>query len=284
MTGMTKLAKLVVTGLFGTLAISMCLPAMAAERNDIKSCYEFAKIAPLTAKTVSGRHLFVAIDGTFSPDINIKQLVHEKVHLFLQAGDKITIISFSAYVKDFYTDVLFSGRLDTDIADRDDVSKKNLMAFDNCMNKQAQFVRSKIDAHIKHAFKPNDVDLPKTEILSNLSQVIAPQVAADTEGRRVLLLVSDMVENSDVTSFYSKNTLKVIEPEQEMLKIQKANMLSDFKQADIYVLGAGWVPATSKGFRGGQVMLPLKQFWQQYFESSHAELKGFGQPVLMTDM
>ena len=37
-------------------------------------------------------------------------------------------------------------------------------------------------------FKPNDVDLPKTEILSNLSQVIAPQVAADTEGRRVLLL------------------------------------------------------------------------------------------------
>lgn len=284
MTGMTKLAKLALTGLFGTLAMSMCLPAVAAERNDIKSCYEFAKIDPLTATTVSSRHLFVAIDGTFSPDINIKKLVHEKVHLFLQPGDKITIISFSAYVKDFYTDVLFSGRLDTDIADRDDVSKKNLMTFDSCMNKQAQFVRSKIDAHIKHAFKPNDVDLPKTEILSNLSQVIAPQVAADTEGRRVLLLVSDMVENSDITSFYSKNALKVIAPEQEMQKIQNANMLSDFKQADIYVLGAGWVPATSKGFRGGQVMLPLKQFWQQYFESSHAELKGFGQPVLMTDM
>ncbi|NSM23361.1 hypothetical protein HT094_02770 [Shewanella sp. ZOR0012] len=61
-------------------------------------------------------------------------------------------------------------------------------------------------------------------------------------------------------------------------------MLSDFKQADIYVLGAGWVPATSKGFRGGQVMLPLKQFWQQYFEASNAQLKEFGQPVLMSDM
>ncbi len=69
-----------------------------------------------------------------------------------------------------------------------------------------------------------------------------------------------------------------------MQKVQKANMLSDFKQADIYVLGAGWVPATSKGFRGGQVMLPLKQFWQQYFEASNAQLKEFGQPVLMSDM
>ena len=280
----TKLAKFVIGGLLGSFAISASLPLIAAERNDIKSCYEFAKIDPSTATSVPGRHLFVAIDGTFSPDLNIKQSVHEKVHLFLQPGDKITIISFSAYVKDYYTDVLFSGRLDTNIADRDDVSKKNLMTFDSCMNKQAQFVKSKIDAHIKHAFKADDVDLPKTEILSNLSQVIAPQVAADNEGRRVLLLVSDMVENSDVTSFYSKNALKVIAPEQEMQKITKANMLSDFKQADIYVLGAGWVPATSKGFRGGQVMLPLKQFWQQYFESSHAELKGFGQPVLMTDM
>lgn len=284
MARMTKLAQFMRGGLLSALALAWCVPAVAAERNDIKSCYDFAKIDPSTAKVVSGRHLFVAVDGTFSPDINIKKLVHEKVHLFLQPGDKITIISFSAYVKDFYTDVLFSGRLDTDIADRDDVSKKSLMTFDNCMAKQTQFVKTKVDTHIKNAFKPNDADVPKTEIITNLSQVIAPQVAVNQEERRVLLLVSDMVENSDVTSFYSKNTLKVITPEQEMQKVQKANMLSDFKQADIYVLGAGWVPATSKGFRGGQVMLPLKQFWQQYFEVSNAQLKEFGQPVLMSDM
>ncbi|WP_165900088.1 hypothetical protein [Shewanella fodinae] len=281
---MTKLAQFMWGGLFSTLALAWCMPAIAAERNDIKSCYDFAKIESSTAKVVSGRHLFVAIDGTFSPDINIKKLVHEKVHLFLKPGDKITIISFSAYVKDFYTDVLFSGKLDTDIADRDDVSKKSLMIFDNCMVKQAQFVKTKVDTYIKNAFKPNDVEVPKTEIITNLSQVIAPQVAVNQGERRLLLLVSDMVENSDITSFYSKNSLKVIAPKQEMQKIQKANMLSEFKQADIYVLGAGWVPATSKEFRGGQVMLPLKQFWQQYFEESNAQLKEFGQPVLMSDM
>lgn len=284
MAQMTTLAQFVRGGLFSALALAWCVPTIAAERNDIKSCYDFAKIEPSTAKVVSGRHLFVAVDGTFSPDINIKKLAHEKVHLFLQPGDKITIISFSAYVKDFYTHVLFSGRLDTDIADRDDVSKKSLMTFDNCMAKQAQFVRAKIDTHIKHAFKPNDIDVPKTEIISNLSQVIAPQMAVNEGERRVLLLVSDMVENSDVTSFYSQNMLKTITPEQEIKKVQKNNMFSDFKQAEIYVLGAGWLPTASKGFRGAQVMVPLKLFWQQYFEASNARLKEFGQPVLMSDL
>lgn len=280
-----KFAKLVLTGVFGTLITSLLFPIMAAERNDIRSCYDFAKIDLQTAIPVAGRNLFVAIDGTFSPDINIKKLVHKKVHLFLQPGDTITIISFSAYIKDFYTDILFSGRLDTDIADRNDVSKKHLMTFDSCMKKQTQFVRGTIDAHIKHAFKASDVDVPKTEIISNLSQMIAPLVAKDKEvERRVLLLVSDMIENSDVTSFYSKNTLKEIISDLELQKIQKANMLSDFNQADIYVLGAGWIPTKSKGFRGGQLMLPLKQFWQKYFELSHAKLKEFGQPMLMTDM
>lgn len=259
-------------------------PAMAMDRNDIKSCYDFAKINSDKALIVPGRNLFVAIDGTFAPDINIKQSVHKKVHMFLQPGDKITIITFSAYVKDFYTDVLFSGRLDTDIAKRDEVSKKNLLVFDSCMNKQTQFVKNKVDTYIKNAFKPNDISVPKTEIISTLSQVIAPQIAAETEGRKLLLLVSDMVENSDLTSFYSNNTLKVIEPEQEIQKVEKMNMLADFLKADIYIIGAGWVPQVSKGFRGSQVMVPLKQFWQKYFELSNAQLKEFGQPMLMMDM
>jgi hypothetical protein len=284
MTREIKLLKFLGSSLFIGLVMSSLFPAIAMDRNDIKSCYDFAKINPESSLTVESRHLFVAIDGTFTPDINIKQSVHKKVQMFLQPGDKITIITFSAYVKDFYTDVLFSGRLDTDIANRDEVSKKNLLVFDNCMNKQTQFVKNKVDTYIKNAFKPNDISVPKTEIISTLSQVIAPQIAAETEGRKLLLLVSDMVENSDLTSVYSNNTVKVIEPEQEIQKVEKMNMLADFLQADIYVIGAGWVPQASKGFRGSQVMVPLKQFWQKYFELSNAQLKEFGQPMLMMDL
>lgn len=258
--------------------------AYAADRNDIKSCYDYARVDPQTAINVPSRHLFVAIDGTFSPDMNIKKLVHQKVQLFLQPGDEITIINFSAYVEDFYTNILFTGKLDTDIKNRDDVSKKLLRKFDNCMNQQGTYVQRKVDSSIIKSFKKDAVDVPKTEILSNLSQVIAPIVAVDSEGRRVLLLVSDMVENSNVTSFYASNSLKTIAPEQEITKVTQANMLSDFNQADIYVLGAGWIASDTKGFRGGEKMLPLKQFWSQYFKQSNAKLKAFGQPVLMVDM
>ncbi len=268
---------------FAVLFTSMQI-ACAAERNDIKSCYDYARINPQTAVTVPNRHLFVAIDGTFSPDMNIKNLVNQKVQLFLQPGDEITIINFSAYVEDFYTNILFTGKLDTDIKNRDDVSKKLLRKFDSCMKQQGTYVQRKVDTSIIKSFKKDSIEVPKTEILSNLSQVIAPIVAADSEGRRVLLLVSDMVENSDVTSFYASNSLKTIAPEQELAKVTQANMLSDFNQADIYVLGAGWIASDTKAFRGGEKMLPLKQFWSQYFKQSNAKLKAFGQPVLMVDM
>tara|TARA_R110002033_G_scaffold170712_1_gene213905 strand:- start:697 stop:1536 length:840 start_codon:yes stop_codon:yes gene_type:complete len=266
------------------LLISSTQLAYAADRNDIKSCYDYANVDQKTAIAVPNRHLFVAIDGTFSPDLKIKKLVHQKVQLFLQPGDEITIIKFSAYVEDFYTNILFTGKLDTDISDRDDVPKKLLRKFDNCMSQQSVYVQRKVDSNILQSFKAESIDVPKTEILSNLSQVIAPIIAADNQGRRVLLLVSDMVENSDVTSFYASNTLKTIMPEQEIAKVQQANMLSNFNQAEVYVLGAGWIASDTKGFRGGEKMLPLKQFWSQYFEHSNANLKAFGQPVLMVDM
>ena len=271
-------------GLCCALVISSFQVAYGADRNDIKSCYDYAKLDPKTATTVPNRHLFVAIDGTFSPDLNIKKLVHQKVQLFIQPGDEITIINFSAYVEDFYTSILFTGKLNTDIRDRDDVPKKLLRKFDHCMSQQSAYVQRKVDSNIMQSFKPESIDVPKTEILSNLSQVIAPIIAADNQGRSVLLLVSDMVENSDVTSFYASNTLKTIMPEQEIAKVKQANMLSNFNQADIYVLGAGWIASDTKGFRGGEKMLQLKQFWSQYFEHSNAKLKAFGQPVLMVDM
>lgn len=284
MKAFTTKSTIRVCSLFGLMLISSWHSVYAESRNDVKSCYDFAKIAPQTALTVDSRHLFVAIDSTFSPDLNIKKLVHEKVHSFLRPGDELTIISFSAYVQDLYTNVLFRGKLDTDIKERSGVSKKLLMTFDNCMNKQTAYVKRKIDSHLKNAFKLEGVDVPKTEIISNLSQVIAPIMIPDNSTRRVLLLVSDMVENSDVTSFYANNNLKTINPEQEIAKVQKASMLGDFNRAEVYVLGAGWLPKNVKGFRGGETMMPLKLFWSKYFETSNAKLKAFGQPILMVDM
>ncbi|MFO6424083.1 hypothetical protein [Motilimonas sp. KMU-193] len=269
---------LLLLGLLSTAAIH------ANQRNDIPGCYEYAKIDRQTERQQQSRELVVAIDATFAPDVPLKKQVHEKVHRFIKPGDSVNVVSFSAYVGNNYTQVLFSGRLDNDIAERDQISKKALKKFDSCMQKQRAFVKKSLDQAIKSSFKPDGVEVPKTELITNLSQVIAPMLASSSAQSKRLLLVSDMVENSTATSFYSKNQLRVIEPKQELAKVESAGLTANFSQSDIYIIGAGWLPTESKGFRGSDVMLPLKEFWQLYFNASQAQLKGFGQPALIEDL
>lgn len=257
--------------------------ASAQQRNDVPGCYSHAKLNPVLATAADSRELFVVIDGTFSPDDKIKQMVRDKVQRFIQPGDRVTVISFAALVAEHYTDLKFSGLLDTDIKNRDDVAKKPLQVFDNCLKKQQKFARQKIDSAIADSYR-NEQILPKTEILNNLAQVIGPKVANSAADRKVVLLVSDLFENSDVTSFYSNNQIRVIAADAEMAKIEANGLVTDFAGAEIYIAGAGWLEPEYRGFRGAKVMVPLKKFWQNYFQSSNATVKGFGQPMLMEDL
>lgn len=257
--------------------------AATQQRNDVPGCYSHAKLNPTLAAAGADRELFVVIDGTFSPDDKIKQMVRDKVQRFIQPGDRVNVISFSAMVSDHYTDLKFTGQLDTDIKDRDDVAKKSLQVFDHCLKKQQNFARKKIDLALVDSYRKDQI-LPKTEILNNLAQIVGPKVANSTADRKVVLLVSDLFENSDVTSFYSNNQIRVIGVDAEMAKIEASGLVTDFAGAEIYIAGAGWLEPEYRGFRGSKVMVPLKKFWQSYFHSSNATVKGFGQPMLMEDL
>lgn len=266
-----------------TAALFASMMVCAQQRNDVPGCYSHAKIAPELSTPVDSRELFVVLDATFSPDEKIKKLVSDKVQRFIKPGDRISVISFSAFVADNYTDLKFTGVLDTDIKDRDDVAKKSLQMFDNCLAKQNAFARAKVGQAISDSYR-KDETLPKTEIIANLAQVVGPAVSESTAGRKVVLLVSDLFENSDITSFYSNNQIRIIQPEAEMTKVQAAEMLTDFAGAEIYVVGAGWLEPDYRGFRGTKMMMPLRKFWQSYFEASNAVVKGFGQPMLIEDL
>lgn len=266
-----------------TAALFTSMMACAQQRNDVPGCYAHAKLAPELSTPVDSRELFVVLDATFSPDEKIKKLVSDKVQRFIKPGDRISVISFSAFVSDNYTDLKFTGLLDTNIQDRDDVAKKSLQILDNCLAKQNVFARSKIEQAISDGYRKDDT-LPKTEIIANLAQVVGPRVAGSSANRKVVLLVSDLFENSDITSFYSNNQIRIIQPEAEMSKVQTAEMLTDFAGAEIYVVGAGWLEADYRGFRGTKMMMPLRKFWQSYFEASNAVVKGFGQPMLIEDL
>ena len=109
-----------------------------AVRDDIPSCY------PMVAKYVDQpvaepkRSLTVIIDQTIPLPVDIQRDVGAKVMRYLQPGDKINIISFSAFFDDQYTNLAFSGTLDPILGDdRSSIGKRTLKKFDLCKkNKQ----------------------------------------------------------------------------------------------------------------------------------------------------
>ena len=102
-------------------------------------------------------------------------------------------------------------------------------------------------------------------------------------------MVSDMLENSNITSFYAPDTgPRKIDAAVELAKTDKAKVVTDYRGAKVYVIGAGVVPKSNKprsgNYRSQEIMAPLKSFWAQYFEKSNAKLVEFGQPLLLAPL
>ena len=276
-----------------TLSLSLALlmtgisASHAEPRNDIPSCYQSIDLKK--TNTDQGRELIVVIDGTFDPDVNLKKSVHEKVQRYISPNDRIRVVSFSSYIGSEYTQLRFSGELESAIpkGERNSISKKILRQIDSCIAKQMAFSRRSIDSAIKDGFKPADIEVPKSEIIGNLSRVLNSLLLPNPNSSqpKTVLLVSDMLENSDITSFYKSNSVKTINVETEMKKIKAGNYFTDWYGAKVYVIGAGWVHKKYRdGFRGSHIMASLEAFWHEYFELSGAKLVAFGQPVLIQEL
>ncbi len=109
--------------------------------------------------------------------------------------------------------------------------------------------------------------------------------ASDKASDYVVFLISDMLENSDYTSFYAKNQIKNLVVADELKKAQAHNLFADLSGARIYVTGAGLITADVKqSYRSGKTMDALNQFWSDYFSHSNASLNGFGTPSLGGDL
>src|SRR5439155_15106927 len=84
--------------------------------------------------------------------------------------------------------------------------------------------------------------LKRSEIISSLAE-ISRVVKSSTAEKRAVLVVSDMIEHSSVTSFYGGgNSLRHIDPVKELKTAETRGLIGNFDGAAIYVLGAGILP------------------------------------------
>src|SRR5450631_1653900 len=193
-------AAVAVAGMVGLLAgAGARVPAapVAPRDNAVPSCYDqLREYAPHGA----AGDLTVIIDQTNFLDARLRQIVRETVERLIRPGTSISVATFSAYLQGRYLDVLVSGLVEAPIdgAERDFVSKRDLRQNDECLRDQLQFARHLAMRALDTAFSGIDPNVERSAILSAMRDV-SRRVRETPADARIVVVVSDMLENSSIT-------------------------------------------------------------------------------------
>jgi len=272
--------------IIASLVITACMLPIAAHagnNNDIPSCYAANKLpTPLQPN----QELFVMVDQTTSFDTKLQSAIRENVGSLIKPGTAFVIADFSSFSQGRYAEVLSAGTMESSIPEkkREDTSVKLLRNFDACMQGQAKYGMKVAATALNKALSGSSSDLAKSDILASLKE-LAGRVKKSEAKNKIVLIASDMLENSSISSFYAKQAVRQINPGKELKLAADNQMLGDFGGAKVYVIGAGLLAEDAKQakgvYRSPQTMQALSSFWKTWFQKSNATLVEFGQPALL---
>lgn len=264
-------------------------PAAAAATTQIPSCYAALHMAPPAGAQAK---LFVLIDQTVVFDQPLKDALIQNALSLVRPGNGFEVMVFSAYNQGRYMDVAAAGALEPPLpaARRNATGSEDLRALDICLRRQFEYGRRLMAGTVAKSLAAASPALSRSDVIGSLAEA-ARHIRDDPAGRKVVLIASDMLENSAVTSFYRKGGVRQIVPAAELAKVRAAGMLGDFGGAEVYVIGAAMLPldkasaeteATMQSYRSAVTLRALTDFWTLYFQNSRARLVEFGAPALLT--
>ncbi|MEY4591647.1 MAG: hypothetical protein RIR18_542 [Pseudomonadota bacterium] len=268
-----------------TLTCLSVLMATSAHANDsaIKSCYSILNTEAPKPKVEA----FVFIDQTTPLDSSLQQLVGTNLANLIKPGQAFSIMQFSAFTQGKYARQVVSVTLDQDISagERNAINKTVLTKFDTCLKQQPKIAISLATQALQASFSGTSSDIAKSDILASLKD-LSSAVKQSAASRKVVILASDMLENSSISSFYSNNGVRKIDPNKEMGQATAARMIGNFSSAEVYVIGAGVLadPRHSQSYRDPKTMSALQDFWHEWFTKSNANLVEFGMPALLNSV
>jgi len=269
------------------LFIFSLLPTVlwATERNDLPSCYDFLNLSNIRPES-SGRELILIIDETTLLPVELKKSVFNHIMRFMKPGDNLRLYRISAFMPNSFLQLEYAAILESELTGkvRDTVGMSSLRKLDKCLKQQQLAFRNELIKKISASFGNENKEIARSELLFSL-QKISQDIQFRNITKRVALIVSDMLENSAFTSFYTHNRIREINPIQELKKAGENHLIANLEGWRIYVEAAGLGPHNAKyGYRSGKTMQRLEQFWRLYFEKSGATLKGFGTPMLTMEI
>ena len=255
-------------------------PADAA--NVIPSCYDLVDIEE--ASLPINRGLLVVVDNTIELDHALQRESFEKIVRFMGEGDRVVIVSFSAYVKDQYTRIMADARLDRMLSSDAafTVPKPKLKELRLCLAGQKRSLQRVVVTALEVIYAESSNDLPNTELVETLAKT-SREILPVLEARETfLLIVSDMMEHSDVTSFYKAGDIRTIDPEAEMRKVEESGVEPVYPGTIAYVIGAGYTG--TRKYRSAKVLRAVEDFWRLYMERAGGRLDTFGTPSMFGDI
>jgi hypothetical protein len=238
--GLMKFKSLILALAFAPAAL------VAAERNDVPSCYAQAKIENFRSAP-SGRLLTVVVDQTtpLTPDLQKPPGATSSA-----SSSPVTSCGFtrSAPTWKVTTPVCNSpaSLKPIDPAVLGDVPMMASRKFDACLKGQSAALYQRFGKAFSNAMGKSSSDIPRSEILFSLKSIGDDIKNAEGVNERVILLMSDMLEYSDFGSFYTNNGIREINPAVELAKVEKQQLLADFSGARVYVHGAAFVPTNQE--------------------------------------
>jgi hypothetical protein len=281
-----KINKIILAAAIAATSLTS-LSAQAGLTNDVPGCYKAGhynfESAPYT------KFAYILVDQTVSLNSELQKESIDNAVRLLGPGTKFVVAEFSAFSQNRYLSVLNTGIIESPMtkSQRDNVPTHTLGSFDSCMKGQAGYSVQMVSKAVASAMSGAD-DLAQSDIMMAL-KTISEVVGRDAAKQKVVFVVTDGLENSSITSFYSKNSVRIIDAAKELSKAKSSDLIGDFGGARVYMLGAGVMPpakvgtkAEREGYRDPKTLGSLNKFWKEYFENSNAKLIEFGAPALVS--
>lgn len=264
--------------MIGILSLSLVSNGYA---ESMPSC---AGIAGLTESNVA-RFILIAVDQTTSADTNLMNKFIQVNIDAIQPATKISSYTFSAFSQGKYLSEQFTATLDAPLSkeERYQTSKKVLNTFDRCIAQKHPAMTQTLQSSLQEAMQQSNETLVNSDVIHSL-KYLAEVLKKNPAQKKYLVVFSDMLENSSITSFYAKNGVRQIDPTKELVLVEKSDSFADFGGAKIYVMGAGLLSekGKSKGvYRDPKTLHALEDFWKQWFAKSNAQLVEFGMPEML---
>jgi hypothetical protein len=277
-------ALLVLLSVAGAAAVPAASPVTSGERNDLPSCRSLLfKESPQDS---TRRDYFVVVDRTVSFPESLLSDVIDRTERSIRPGDHVEVISFSGLTASEFTYVQLNLRIDSTASDSELESKipaARIAATQRCFARQMALGKSKVREVLNSLLRSPLSTARRSEILEALATISHETIQPSAAHDKLVLVISDMLEYSDVASFYSGGALRLINSGKVLQTARANSLLGDFSGARIYVAGAATVSGQSSAI-GLKERRALQSFWSEWFQESGGTVAAWGEPALLVDI